>query len=155
MAGISQESFISTVFQYDNNGYTAKDEVYGLLCDELKITGISSDDWLVDFKEKYGYDPVSFNGVHEALASLNKMYKLGLITNGRMIAQNTKINKSEIRHYFDLIKISGEEGVKKPNGWIFESCIQNLTIEPHEYLFVGDHPVNDVDAAKSVEVSGV
>lgn len=152
---ISKSVFINKVFEHDNNGYTAKEELYDTICELLAITSVSSTDLLADFKSNYGRWPVLFDGVHEILSHLQGEYKLALITNGRTRGQNFKIDQSKIRSYFSVIKISEEEGVKKPNPQIFESCLKALKLEAGDCVYVGDHPINDVRAAKGVGMLGV
>ena len=151
----SQQEFVEAVFQYDNNGYTEKSVVYELVCKRLKMNSVTPAELFDDFKMNYGQAPVLFEKVHETLSVLQESYTLGLITNGRSKGQNSKIDQSAIRRYFQAIKISEEEGVKKPHPQIFESCLKALGVNAEESLFVGDHPINDVEAAKQLGMLGV
>ncbi|MGW1978599.1 HAD family hydrolase [Streptomyces sp. NPDC001889] len=49
----------------------------------------------------------------------------------------------------DLVVASGEWGVAKPEPGFFERLLQVADAEPHETLYVGDHPANDVHPAKA------
>ena len=155
LGNFPRQDFVEAVFLYDNNGYTEKSELYKLVCEQLKIKSISSKELFNDFKTNYGQNPVLFVAVYQTLGVLKKNYKLGLITNGRSKGQNSKITRSKIRDYFCSIKISEEEGVKKPDQKIFENCLQELGVKANESVFVGDHPINDVEAAKQVGMLGI
>ena len=52
------------------------------------------------------------------------------------------------RDLFDLVVISAEVGMRKPNVRIFEHVSRALGLDPHEILFVGDTPHEDVIGAK-------
>ncbi len=43
--------------------------------------------------------------------------------------------------------MSGEEGVRKPDPEIFRRALVRLGVAAHEALFVGDHPVADIEGA--------
>lgn len=44
----------------------------------------------------------------------------------------------------DAIGTSGEWGVAKPDPEFFERLVQEVGAEPHQVVYVGDHPANDV-----------
>lgn len=49
----------------------------------------------------------------------------------------------------DLIVMSGEWGVAKPAPAFFEKVIEVANAAPHETVYVGDHPANDVIPARA------
>jgi putative hydrolase of the HAD superfamily len=51
---------------------------------------------------------------------------------------------------FDLIVISGNEQVKKPDPQIFTRAAERLAVRPDECVFVGDHERNDIYGAGAV-----
>ncbi|MCJ8010800.1 HAD family hydrolase [Paenibacillus sp. KQZ6P-2] len=63
------------------------------------------------------------------------------------LIQHGKINQLGIRDDFDLIIVSEEAGIKKPDPGIFNMALEKLQLEPKECIFVGDHPVNDIEGA--------
>ena len=77
-----------------------------------------------------------------------KGLKIGLITNGKSEIQRSKINRLGIADFFDEIIISGELGVGKPNTKPFEVMAQRLGIQPQNMIYVGDFPVNDIEASR-------
>jgi len=152
---ISKQAYIKVVLAYDNNGYTRKSELYKSVCKELDLTKTISKELHNDFLLHYGKSPILLDGVHQVLKILQKDFKLGLITNGRSISQRFKINQSGIGNYFHSIRISEEDGVKKPNREIFENCLKDLSVEANKSVYVGDHPINDVEAAKQVGMHAI
>jgi putative hydrolase of the HAD superfamily len=83
----------------------------------------------------------------EILQYIKTKYKIGLITNGKIIIQYGKIDKLNLREYFDTIVVSEEAGIKKPNKGIFEIALKSLNLRSEDCIYIGDHPVNDIDGA--------
>lgn len=59
------------------------------------------------------------------------------------------MDNSGLRKYCDLILVSGDIGVHKPDKRIFEIAANQLGLETKECIYVGDHPVNDIQGALS------
>jgi putative hydrolase of the HAD superfamily len=73
--------------------------------------------------------------------------KLGIITNGSISEQSKKIEKLNIRSYFDSVIISDAVSIKKPDRRIFQLSLDELGVNAEEAIYVGDHPSNDVVGA--------
>ena len=145
--------YIAAFQRYDDNGYAPKSDVYTQVCAKLPLS--FGEELHTDFKEVYGQEPVLFDDAVTVLESLAGKYKLGLITNGRSIGQNAKIDGAGIRRFFDAIKISEEEGVKKPDPVIFRRCLEQLGVSPTQAVYIGDHPEKDVMAAQQLGLKGI
>ena len=153
LSTVSRDLFVSTVQRYDANGYTPKGEVYAQACG---VCGLELErELLTDLEEVYAQEPILFKGVEKVLERLGTHYKLGLITNGRSKGQNAKIDNAGIRRFFSAIKISEEEGVKKPNPIIFKRCLDQLCVAPGQAVYVGDHPEKDITAAQRVGLKAI
>lgn len=75
-------------------------------------------------------------------------YKIGLITNGSHHIQYAKLELLGIEKCFDEIIICGDLNTKKPDVMPFDLMAKKLDIAPQNLLYVGDHPLNDVDASR-------
>ena len=75
--------------------------------------------------------------------------KTALITNGTPELQYFKLKSLELDSCFDEIIVSGETPYEKPDKRIFELMAEKLGIETNEMLYVGDHPVNDIDGSRN------
>lgn len=75
--------------------------------------------------------------------------KLGLITDGREIAQMNKIKALGIETYFDAILISEVTGYTKPNLFNFE-LLQNK-IKGEQYVYIGDNVNKDFYAPNKLD----
>lgn len=81
--------------------------------------------------------------------------KLGIVTNGRNDFQLGNIQALGIRNFFSVILVSETEGVRKPDSEIFMRALRKLHVAPKECVFIGDHPSNDIQAAKNVGMKAV
>ena len=74
--------------------------------------------------------------------------KIGLITNGNPELQNFKLMSLGMMDCFDEIIISGETAYEKPDARIFQLMARSLGVKINEMLYIGDHPLNDVDGSR-------
>lgn len=72
---------------------------------------------------------------------------LGILTNGTVRSQETKIACLDLEPRVDAVVVSEAVGAKKPDARIFEAALDALDTDADEALYVGDHPVNDVQGA--------
>jgi YjjG family noncanonical pyrimidine nucleotidase len=86
------------------------------------------------------------DGARELLDSLlANNVKMGIITNGFTELQKIRLEKTEFSHYFELIVISEQVGVAKPDKRIFEHTFSMMgEVELSSILMVGDNPDSDV-----------
>ena len=101
-----------------------------------------------DFNTNFGKRVVMLEGSVETLRELKRRgYLLGMVTNGNSLLQNTKLDTAGIRDLFDMAVVSDDIGIWKPDKGIFEYAMKQLGVTPEQSLFVGDHPVNDIQGA--------
>jgi putative hydrolase of the HAD superfamily len=92
---------------------------------------------------------VPFDCTRALLCDLRKAgYRTGLITNGSGETQRAKLRNLGIEDCFDQIVITGEFGVHKPAPEPFLAAARWLGTQPSELLYVGDNPLNDVQASR-------
>lgn len=81
----------------------------------------------------------------ELIETLNKSYRLGIITNGLTLVQDKRIRKSTIAKFFETIVISEEILISKPNPKIFEHTLKTIDFSDKEkVLIVGDSLSSDI-----------
>ncbi|MCD7723646.1 MAG: HAD-IA family hydrolase [Clostridiales bacterium] len=76
-------------------------------------------------------------------------YVTGVITNGPSVLQHHKMEKSGLSCYCDIVVVSGDIGIDKPDPEIFKYTSSRLKLECGQCVYVGDHPVNDIAAAQN------
>ncbi|WP_407331276.1 pyrimidine 5'-nucleotidase [Enterovibrio sp. 27052020O] len=84
-------------------------------------------------------------GVREIIPALAKKAKLGIITNGFTQLQQIRLEKTQLGEYFDLVVISEEVGLAKPDVAIFELAFEKMgQPDKSRILMVGDNPDSDI-----------
>ena len=76
-------------------------------------------------------------------------YRIGLITNGNATLQYKKLEMLELTDEFDEIIVSGDTPYEKPDKEIFLMMAEKMGIEPGEMMYVGDHPLNDIEGSRN------
>lgn len=156
LSHIPKYIYTKRFIELDDHGYVWKDIVYSQLIDELAITSLTAEELLNDYLLEFRNHCIPFSHLLEMLDELkNQGLRLGIITNGFGDFQYNNIKALGIENYFEAILISEWEGIKKPNPEIFARALSKLQVEPEESMFVGDHPENDVEAAKKLGMVGV
>lgn len=141
-------------------GLVAKDELrqarflnafkqFGLIDKELALQ--FNDDYVLCASSQTHLIP----GAREILDYLYPNYQLHIITNGFLEAQETKLDKCDLRKYFKQIIISDGLGFKKPDRRIFEYAMKLANAKAENSIMVGDDYVPDVIGAKSVGMDQV
>jgi len=86
-----------------------------------------------------------YDEVLSALQDLSFHYRLGSITNG-----NADLQAIGVGHIFDVELAATMQLPAKPKPDMFLKACEALGTQPERVLHVGDHPVNDVAAAREV-----
>ena len=108
------------------------------------------------FNYDFGKHIVLLDGALDVLNAIKeKGYILGCITNGVSSLQNIKLDTAGIRDMFDVVVVSGDIGIYKPARGIFDEACKRAGVPNEEALFVGDHPVNDIQGALSADMKAI
>lgn len=75
-------------------------------------------------------------------------YRLAVVTDGMAAKQWEKLIRLGLQHFFEVVVISGEVGVEKPDPRLFATACQMLKLEPSACVYVGNHPVKDIGGAR-------
>lgn len=98
------------------------------------------------------------NSVEVLKAIQNMDFKLGMISNTGMTpgyAFREFLRQHNMLNYFDALTFSDEVSVSKPSKKIFDSTLRELNVSPQEAVHIGDHPVTDVNGAKSAGLHSI
>jgi putative hydrolase of the HAD superfamily len=156
LSHIPKKIFAERFIELEQNGYVWKDKVYLKLAEELAVRRMPPGELLDDYLTQFKHHCTPFPNLVSTLDELKKKgLRLGLVTNGYGVFQNDTIKALEIKEYFDAILISEMEGLRKPDPNLFERAAERLNVKTTECMFVGDHPKNDVEAAKNTGMLAV
>jgi len=72
-------------------------------------------------------------------------YKIGIITDGHLATQKTKIDSLNINYLFDEVIITDELGREywKPSPVAYEVMSKKLNVDYSEMIYIGDNPSKD------------
>lgn len=86
-----------------------------------------------------------YGDVEECLKKLkNLSIKTAIITDGIPIKQYEKILRLEIDNLIDLVVISDEIGIKKPNPKLYKYWLKKCGVEGPEAIYIGDRMDKDI-----------
>ena len=84
--------------------------------------------------------------VRKTLIILKQKYKIGLISN-TTTDYRIYLNEDGILHLFDIIGLSCEIGLWKPDKKIFEECCKRAKVDPQNCVYIGDSLICDFKGA--------
>ena len=155
-AAISFDEYVDAFMELDDNGYTARAEVFQGVERVLRLPAGTASALLQDLQAHFPDECITFPKAHEVLGMLaGNGLRLGLITNGAAVWQQRKIDSLGIADYFGVILISEAEGVRKPHPEIFRRAVDTLGVSAEEAVMVGDNPEADIRGAKSFGMKAV
>lgn len=104
------------------------------------------------------HPPCLVEGVKNAIETLQKQYKLAIISDtgfstGKMLRK--LLEKDDIIQYFAAFSFSDETGVSKPHKIAFDKILNELKILPTEALHIGDIEATDIIGAKNIGMKAI
>ena len=94
-----------------------------------------------------------YPGIPEALRELRGIgAALVLVTNGTVVQQTAKLERTGLGPLLDRVVISEEAGVKKPDPQIFALAVDGME-QRGETWMIGDHPTADIEGGRAAGLS--
>lgn len=163
------DEFYTTYRQHIVNAWAEAKKVWGGVNFANCITQIlQSFDIVIPENEQkellraYAWHPVKgvepYEDTFEVLDYLkNNHYKIGLVTNSMfpMWMRDIELEHYGLMTYLDARITSGDTGYMKPHPAIYWRMLGLLDLMPHEAIFVGDRPTNDIVGANEVGLVSV
>lgn len=120
--------------------------------DVWRILGFQGD--LEEIEKEY-LDTIELNkGFHDFAAAVKGHYKLAIISNDSSRWSRYIREKFDINQYFDVISISGDLKMQKPDPRIFQLTMEQLGCEAADCVYVDDRRKN-LAAAKTLGMNTV
>ena len=154
LSGDEREKKLDEMEEYVDGGYKDR-EVY--FPEIIELWGWKDHRPMQELYDSFNYDYGKnvdmLPGAIDVLMEVKRRgYILGAITNGVSSLQNLKLDTAGIRELFDVVVVSGDIGIYKPDRRIFDEAVRRAGVRNEESLFVGDHPVNDVEGALGADM---
>jgi len=141
------EGILQDCMNWDLSGHYNKNFVKENLERKYHIS-LKYEDFNDYFGRNFGPYTLLYDGVIDTLLELKKQgYILICLTNGQYYTQNSKLETTNIKLYFDHVIISGEIGFQKPDPRIYEYTCKLANINPSETVFIGDTFSTDIVGA--------
>jgi putative hydrolase of the HAD superfamily len=124
----------------------------------------------VSYNDQYKYIAAAVMAYHEEKVKSIRLYndvegclkklvtlsiKIAVITDGIPIKQYEKILRLGIEKYFDLIIISDEIGIRKPNPELFKYWLEKFGVEGKETIYIGNRIDMDIHPANISNINSV
>jgi HAD superfamily hydrolase (TIGR01509 family) len=102
------------------------------------------------------YDEVNFPMPHmqTMLQALARNYRLGVIAN-QVVECRGSLERRGILHCFDVVAISEECGLHKPDPALYLRALESVGAQPKECVMVGDRHDNDIVPATALGMNTV
>jgi putative hydrolase of the HAD superfamily len=117
----------------------------------LKQLGLNEQDIPEDISDVYlNICPTKGNVIPDAfkvLDYLKNRYQMHVITNGFDDIQETKLNSSNLKSYFENIFTSEAVGFKKPSKEMFEKAVELIGTDKNSCVMIGDNIETDIKGA--------
>jgi HAD superfamily hydrolase (TIGR01549 family) len=94
-------------------------------------------------------------GARALLRALRPKVRIGIVTNNILSEQEDKLARFDLRPLVDVLVVSAEEGVSKPEPDIFHAALARLGCDVSEAVMVGDSWEADVVGATRAGVRAV
>jgi HAD superfamily hydrolase (TIGR01549 family) len=94
-------------------------------------------------------------GAAVLLAAVKRLARIGIVSNNLLEEQRGKLRHCELDAYVDVLVVSEEAGVSKPDPRIFQIALERLECRPEEVVMVGDSWAADVIGARAAGIKAI
>jgi len=156
LKAVDREQYIQTLIEVDRDGYAPRRELFAGIIAQFELPSALAETLLNDYRVGFPSACLLFPDAAQTLSFLRASgLKLGLITNGSIPMQSSKLACLALSPLFDIILISDAEGISKPKPQIFHRALERLNTNPANAVFVGDHPEVDVAGARAAGMRAI
>jgi len=153
---VEREQYVQTLIEVDRDGYAPRNELFTGIIARFELPSALAETLLNDYRAGFPSACLLFPDAAQTLSALRASgLRLGLITNGSVRMQSTKLAYLALSPLFDTILISDAEGISKPKRQIFDRALERLNVNPAHAVFVGDHLEVDVAGARAAGMRAI
>jgi putative hydrolase of the HAD superfamily len=135
----------------ETRDFITEEEHKHLLITKLKDSILSEERKKKFLEILKGQDVVIYDDSEEVLKKLRKKYKTALISNAyEFNAKQLRSGFKDFLKNFDVVAISSELGIMKPNPEIFNYVLDGLGIKVGEAIMIGDRLELDIIPARDL-----
>jgi putative hydrolase of the HAD superfamily len=148
-------SITKRIWSHDNarraeTGQMQYSEFQHWIGEELRLGSKQLRQWHEDIWASVEFDPL----IADWIGSLRKRVRIAFCSNAWSDNRRELNSRFGLQTLADVMVLSGEEGVSKPDPRIYQVTLERLDLAPQDTVFVDDRPEN-VAAAVLVGMHGV
>jgi putative hydrolase of the HAD superfamily len=122
--------------------------------------GIDADDDLavraaLTYKQGYIDARAPVRGAAPLLAAVRRRAAVVVVSNNLLAEQQEKLAHCGLAREVDVLVVSGETGMAKPDPRIFEIALERARVSAAEAVMVGDSWANDVEGARAAGIRAI
>jgi len=107
------------------------------------------------YREAYVASGRAVPGAQALLRAIRRHARVGIVSNNILSEQEAKLERFGMRSFVDVLVVSAEEGLSKPEPGIFGIALARLGCDPHEAVMVGDSWESDVLGALAAGIPAI
>jgi putative hydrolase of the HAD superfamily len=157
LEGVGKEEILQSILGGDGGGYATREALAEHLRQILRWKKVPSVGEITTFwRGRFPGCAVAREGTVRTLRAIrDRGILLGVVSNGLVLSQYTKLEVMGIRPLLAAVVISEEVGIKKPDRRIFDVALERLGVSAAEAVFMGDNPLLDVAGAAAVGMRAI
>lgn len=138
---------------YQNKEISATDIQMRRFAELAKLTGKHQLQLNQELMEEMALVSEPLMGVRETLENLYGQVRMGIITNGFTALQQRRLENTDTAHFFDLVVVSEQVGVAKPDRKVFDYAFAQMgEVDKSKVLMVGDTLASDILGGNNVGI---
>jgi len=134
---------------YRRQAWTQSLAVYGI--DDAELAWRLAERFPVERRKHHA----PYAEVLGVMDQLKPSYRFALLTNGAVKLQNEKLDLSGLRPYFEIVLVSGEFAVGKPDPRVFETVLERMNLRATSVVMVGDSLRSDMAGAHNAGIISI
>lgn len=143
--GAEQMVFNSEMGRQAQHGRITTDDLWQWVGQQCGLSAAE----LAQFRQDFWAGDVLDEELVAFIRQLRPSYQTALISNAFDDLRNVLTNEFAIANAFDVIVISSEEGVMKPDPRLYQIALERLNCGPHEAVFIDDF-VHNIEGARTI-----
>jgi HAD superfamily hydrolase (TIGR01509 family) len=125
-----------------------------------RCTGLEADPELAAstasvYRDRYVEARREVRGAAALLAAVRRHTRVVIVSNNVLDEQRNKLRHCGLDHHVDLLVVSEDVGVSKPDPRIFDIALARVGAGPADAVMVGDSWANDVAGARAAGVRAI
>ncbi len=107
------------------------------------------------YRDHYIQARTTVPGAIPLLIAIREHAQVVIVSNNRLKEQRAKLRDCGLDRYVDVLVVSEEVGVSKPDRRIFTTALHRAGVSASEAVMIGDSWANDIEGARRVGIPAV